>query len=191
MEKVRAPKCLHTYTSGVNYSVGTTGGRAAYTVARFGGRRPREGDAVKQLAMVASGALVGFLAWLLASRLSSDALGMAVGLLFGMLAGVPTLLLMVASQKRQTRREDDDDTPVVHITYNTYTDNRQLTVNTSAPAMPLLADRQREIDAQRGGRVFKVVGEREEWSPREPLPPLPPGDRFEWWGTNSEWHDAE
>lgn len=122
---------------------------------------------MKQLAMVAGGALVGFLAWFMASRLSSDALGMAVGIVFGMLAGVPTLLLVLASQRhrRPYDDEDDEDTPAVHITYTTYTDNRQLTINPpAAGGMPLIADRQREITARQSGRVFKVVGEREEWN---------------------------
>lgn len=124
---------------------------------------------MKQLAMVVGLSVFGVLAWLLGSRLSSDALGMAVGLLFGVLAGVPTLLLVLASQRHQPRRDDadDDDTPVMHITYNVThnTDNRQLTINTTpAQSMPLLTDRQREMAAQRSGRVFKVVGEREEWN---------------------------
>ena len=131
---------------------------------------------MKQLAVVAGCALVGFLAWFMASRLSSDALGMAVGLLFGVLAGIPTALLVLASGRHQSRRpydaadadcreEAEQYLRPVTINYNVThnTDNRQLTVNTGAQGMPLLADRKREIDAKRSGRVFKVVGERQEW----------------------------
>lgn len=132
-------------------------------------------------------AVVG-LAWFMMSRLSSDALGMAVGLVFGVLAGIPSALLVLASSRRRERDDDDDDNyraeaarysertqycqpPVIVLAapreqqpqtvnnYN-YTDNRQ--VHVGSP-MPLLADREREVQAQRGGRVFKVVGEREEW----------------------------
>lgn len=124
------------------------------------------------------------------SRLSSDALGLAVGVMFGVLAGIPSALLVLASSRHQPRRpydDDDDDDygeesllrtwhqpyqpPVIVLAapveqqpqtvnnYN-YTDNRQ--VHVGSP-MPLLADREREVAAQRGGRVFKVVGEREGW----------------------------
>ena len=106
---------------------------------------------MKQLAVVVGLCVFGLLAWLLGSRLSSDALGMAVGLLFGVLAGIPTALLVLASgRNRRPYDDDDDDTPVVHVTCNVTnnTDNRQLTINTGAQGMPLIADRQREIQAQ-------------------------------------------
>ena len=56
---------------------------------------------MKQLAVVTALMIAGVLAWLFASRLSADALGMAVGLLFGVLAGVPTALLVLASSRRR------------------------------------------------------------------------------------------
>lgn len=56
---------------------------------------------MKQL-IVCTGLIVfGLLAALLATRLSSDAIGMAVGLVFGLLAGVPTLLLLVAQRRER------------------------------------------------------------------------------------------
>lgn len=102
--------------------------------------------------------LFGLLTWRVATSLSSDALGMAVGLLFGILAGIPTALLVLASQRRQARRESgyyDDDGDDEPRTVNNFfvvtnnTDNRQLTINTGAGSMPLIADRQREVAAQR------------------------------------------
>ena len=39
-----------------------------------------------------------------------------------------------------------------------------VTIHAPAGGMPLLADREREIQTQRGGRVFRVVGEREDWN---------------------------
>lgn len=116
---------------------------------------------MKQLAMLVGLCLFGWMTWRVGTSLSSDALGLAVGVVFGVLAGIPSALLVLAGQRRRERREyddDDDDTPVVYITHNNYTDNRQLTINTGAQGMPLLTDRQREITAQRSGRVFKVVG---------------------------------
>jgi hypothetical protein len=62
---------------------------------------------MKQLAVVTVLIFGGILAWLFGSRLSADALGMAVGLLFGVLAGIPTALLVLASNRR--RRPDDDE----------------------------------------------------------------------------------
>ena len=123
---------------------------------------------MKQIIVVTVLSLGGILAWQLSYRLSSDALAMAIGIVFGLLAGVPTLLLILSSQRRQPRRSDDGDARSVHVTYNvTYTDNRRLTVPAVvAPqwqAMPLLAYRQQEMQAQRG-RVFRVVGERAVWN---------------------------
>jgi hypothetical protein len=60
---------------------------------------------MKQLAVVTVLVIGGVFAWVLGSRLSADALGMAVGLLFGVLAGVPTALLVMASGRR---RQSDD-----------------------------------------------------------------------------------
>ncbi len=139
---------------------------------------------MKQLGLVAGAALVGFLAWFMLTRLSSDALGMAVGFVFGVLAGIPAALLVLATSRRQNRDDDDADyreqarrypeplpyqPPIIVLaapmaqepqTVN-YTDNRSVTIHAPAGGMPLLADREREIQTQRGGRVFRVVGERE------------------------------
>ncbi len=117
---------------------------------------------MRQFAMVVVLVILGGLTWRLGTSLSSDALGMAVGVVFGVLAGVPSALLVLASSRRQERDDDDDDprTVNVYITHNTTNDNRQLTIHPPA-AMPLLADREREVAAQRERR-FVVVGEREE-----------------------------
>ena len=84
------------------------------------------------------------------------------------------------------RRHDEEYAPVGNVyvvlqttnnytTYNEhehYHDNRSITVQ-GPQGMPLIADRQREIQQQEG-RVFRVVGEREEWQP-EYNGWLPPG----------------
>lgn len=46
-------------------------------------------------------------AWRVASIISPDAVSMAVGMLFGVLAGIPTTLLVMAGN----RRRDYEDTP--------------------------------------------------------------------------------
>lgn len=46
---------------------------------------------------------VGVAGWRIGGALSSDALSMAVGILFGVLAGVPTALLVLASDRRPSR----------------------------------------------------------------------------------------
>lgn len=151
---------------------------------------------MKQAIVVLGLCVAGIVAWLLGSRLSSDALGMAVGVVFGVLAGIPSALLVLASGRVRNSHDDEDDyedirreaaayykgigqpfpyqPPVIvlaapreqqpqTVNNNTYNDNRSVTIHAGAQAMPLLADREREVQAQRGGRVFRVVGEREEW----------------------------
>lgn len=55
------------------------------------------------------------LCWFIAGMLSPDAVGMAVGMLFGVLAGIPTALLMMANNRQ--RASDDDEQPPVMIVY--------------------------------------------------------------------------
>jgi hypothetical protein len=61
---------------------------------------------MRRLVGLAALVFVGFLAWQVGNRLSTDAVGMAVGLVFGVLAGVPAALLVLATDRR--RRDDDD-----------------------------------------------------------------------------------
>jgi hypothetical protein len=53
---------------------------------------------------------VGILIYQLGARLSSDAVGMAVGLVFGVLAGIPSALLVLATGERGKRDDDAGDT---------------------------------------------------------------------------------
>ena len=144
---------------------------------------------MKQLGLVAGVALVAVLGGSMLTRLSSDALGMAIGVMFGVLAGIPSALLVLATSRRRDRDDEYDadrhalpppyvqgppypyQPPVIVLaglvaqepqTVNNYTDNRSVTIHTpAAGGMPLLADREREVRAQQGGRVFRVVGEQE------------------------------
>ncbi|MEZ4662149.1 MAG: hypothetical protein R2911_31755 [Caldilineaceae bacterium] len=45
---------------------------------------------------------VGVAGWRIGGQLSADALGMAVGILFGIMAGIPTALILLASQRRDS-----------------------------------------------------------------------------------------
>lgn len=115
-------------------------------------------------------------AWLVAERLSPDAVGMAVGMLFGVLAGVPTALLMMAGNRRR-RDEDDDEEQQYANGYGRYAMNPYAH---QAPVIVLTAPQMQQppmIDAtaypsrsisqapppnQPGARQFRLVGEREE-----------------------------
>lgn len=48
---------------------------------------------------------VGAAGWRIGGQLNSESLGMAVGILFGVMAGIPTALILLASQR------SDDDRP--------------------------------------------------------------------------------
>lgn len=56
---------------------------------------------MKAITGIAAIAFVGAIGWRMGDSLSTDALGMAVGMLFGVLAGIPTALILLASQRRE------------------------------------------------------------------------------------------
>jgi hypothetical protein len=73
-------------------------------------------------------AVAALASWGVASVLSPDAIGMAVGLLFGVLAGIPTALLIMANSNRRRRDPDDYEpreppAPVVVLYSNRTTNN--------------------------------------------------------------------
>ena len=51
--------------------------------------------------------LVGGIGWSVGGRLSPDAMGMAIGMLFGIMAGIPTVLILLAAQKNAGEREQE------------------------------------------------------------------------------------
>jgi hypothetical protein len=138
---------------------------------------------MKQLALLTLLVVVGLLAWLFGSRLSADALGMAVGLVFGVFAGVPTALLVLAANRRRPVDDDDDDEG------DTAYGRRQgmhalpyqppVIVLASPQAAPQQWPGPQTVDSvgypvrqalpgpgvppSARERVFKVVGEKEEW----------------------------
>ena len=54
---------------------------------------------------------VGAVGWQIGGQLSPDALGMAVGILFGIMAGIPTALLMLAAQRRPDGHSEREQRP--------------------------------------------------------------------------------
>ena len=55
--------------------------------------------------------IVGVATWQIGAKLSADAIGMGVGVLFGVMAGIPTALLLLASNRRNAARADYDAPP--------------------------------------------------------------------------------
>jgi hypothetical protein len=100
--------------------------------------------------------------WWIGTRLSADAIGLAVGVVFGVLAGVPTALLVMATSRHGDRLADDRED------YN----QRQLASPYQPPVILLGPPAQRQVDAMpampavreaaRPAR-FRVRGEREDW----------------------------
>ncbi len=135
---------------------------------------------------------VGVVGWRVGGSLSSDAMSMAIGVLFGVLAGVPTALLLLAAERRRSSSDEargatwgrDHNAPAGHYLpgghYSPYPQQAPVIVLTGAPAagqpsgygLPPHADprelrpEQRwagEREIARAQRQFKVVGEKEEW----------------------------
>ena len=55
--------------------------------------------------------IVGATAWQVGSKLSADAIGMGVGVIFGVMAGIPTALLLLASNRRNDAARTNYDAP--------------------------------------------------------------------------------
>ena len=130
---------------------------------------------------------IGIAAWRIAGQLSADALGMAVGVLFGIMAGVPTALLVMASGRRRAAEEEESTTRRRHSQamaqgmpqhpayYGGYPPQPPVIV-LAAPGMgqpgysqgygdPYGQQRMRALPQPEAVdvRQFKVVGEKEEW----------------------------
>ena len=107
--------------------------------------------------------------WRIGEALSPDALSMAVGILFGVLAGVPTALLVIAGSRRREAEERPrrperaypprldgmpyfpPQPPVIVVAPHA--------LGPGGPAVP----EQMAWSPPRRDRQFKVVGEAEEW----------------------------
>ncbi len=63
---------------------------------------------MKKLIILALLVFVGVFGYRIADSLSADAVAMAIGVLFGILAGIPTALLVVASNRRRQDQEGQE-----------------------------------------------------------------------------------
>jgi hypothetical protein len=111
-------------------------------------------------------------AWRLGSRLSADAVGMAVGILLGVLASIPTSLLILANSRRREGRDDEQwervapertppiyQPPVIVLTGHAPPMQPPMITPSSSAGQPIEAWPQRA-----SARQFKIVGEVERWA---------------------------
>ena len=61
---------------------------------------------MKQLTIVICAGLFALIGWQVIGHISSDALGLAIGVVFGVLAGLPTAVLVLASSNRERQRDE-------------------------------------------------------------------------------------
>lgn len=134
---------------------------------------------MKRYLGVAMMVFVGTAGWRIGESLSSDALSMAVGVLFGVLAGIPTALLVMSSGRRREtsatesgRQRGDSYAMHGYPMMGGYMPQPPVIVVAGPPAMQSTSA---YVGAQGGmgganrqamdrpARSFKVVGEREEW----------------------------
>lgn len=66
---------------------------------------------MKRLILIAILVFVGVAGWEIGGRLSVDAIAMGIGVIFGMLAGIPTTLLLIIHERSRTRLQ-----PTEHAT---------------------------------------------------------------------------
>jgi hypothetical protein len=120
--------------------------------------------------------------WRIGGSLSADALSMAVGVLFGVMAGIPTALLVMASGRREPasspesgRRRGDAYPMHGYPMLGGYPPPQPPVIVVAGPqhTQPLFGQHNPAFAgpnagpawgaADRSARSFKVVGEREEW----------------------------
>lgn len=114
---------------------------------------------------------VGTAGWRIGDSLSTDALSMAVGVLFGVLAGIPTALLVVAGSRRASsateggRQRRDGERAAIQPMMGSYLPQPPVIVVAGPPASSPGGARggQPWEMPPRPARSFKIVGEREEW----------------------------
>ncbi len=143
--------------------------RAAPTVAG------RTMDIMKKFLLLSLLIFITVIAWRIGERMSPDAISMGLGVLLGVLAGVPTALLLLVSNRG--RRGDEEMGARGRGQYGHYPPMAAqppvivITGPGPAPqALPQQADHPTSArpvaagwDQRPAQRQFKVVGEREEW----------------------------
>ena len=139
---------------------------------------------MRKVAVVSIIVVFGILVWSIGNRLSADAVGMAVGMTFGVLAGVPTALLVMAGGRRNADygEQDEEEREPQRLAQGAYgyppPYQPPVIVLTAPQAQPQWSPAS-TVDSvgypvrqalpgpgapgAPGGRSFKVVGEKEEW----------------------------
>ena len=139
---------------------------------------------MRTVAVVVSIVVFGVFAWVVGSRLSADAVGMAVGMVFGVLAGVPTALLVLAGGRGNADAVEQDEDPRAQMRlppggYGYPSPYQPPVIVLAAPSAQPQWPQAPTVDSvgypvrpalpgpgapsAPGGRTFKVVGEKEEW----------------------------
>ena len=75
---------------------------------------------MKQLTIVICAGLFALIGWQVIGHISSDALGLAIGVVFGVLAGLPTAVLVLASGNREIRQIDEVPAPPAFLPSTDY-----------------------------------------------------------------------
>ena len=130
---------------------------------------------MKKILLLATLIFVAVIAWRIGEKLSSDAISMGIGVLFGVMAGVPTALILIISSRG---RRDYDDEPTrghgAHPHYPQLAAKPPVIVVTGGHGLPAQSaaqpgyggyptQGQQGWDQPRPERKFKVVGEQEGW----------------------------
>ncbi|MCB9138804.1 MAG: hypothetical protein H6642_10700 [Caldilineaceae bacterium] len=137
---------------------------------------------MKKYLFMTTAIFVGVIAWRIGERLSSDAISMGLGVIFGVMAGVPTAILVMAGNRR---RERDDAAGgrggrgSVPPSYPQFSSQPPVIVLTGAGMLP-----QQPPGAGQGyGPPYAGQGEANDW------PPRPTERRFKMVGEREEWID--
>ena len=130
-----------------------------------------KGVTVKRMILLAV-LVIGCVAmWRLGSRLSADAVGMAIGILLGVLASIPTSLLILTRSRRRAESKDAQwekaqcertppvyQPPVIVLTGHAPATQPPMIAPSATPIVD-------DIWSQRGAaRQFKIVGEMDRWA---------------------------
>jgi hypothetical protein len=73
---------------------------------------------MKHLSFLALLIFIGAAGWQIGGELSHDAIGMALGILFGIMASIPTMLMVLAGQRRDERQGPQYRAHRPQITHN-------------------------------------------------------------------------
>jgi hypothetical protein len=116
---------------------------------------------------VAGLVLIGVVGWRIGDSLSSDAISMAMGVLFGVLAGVPTALLILAAERRRDEQRESRPAAALGAAYPHYNQQPPVIVVTGGapqastpmlPAQPYGSATISRWEPQRPQRRYKIVG---------------------------------